>query len=103
MRQRGTNRAGRGFDDSTILQVWSKGRVVAGRDGATWRLDRCGALMRFEDYGDTSSNTGWEIDHDRPVAEGGGDNLGNLQPLQWQNNRGKADAWPSWGCSVRWR
>jgi hypothetical protein len=34
-------------------------------------------------------------------AARGTDDLSNLQPLQWENNRGKGDTWPQqWVCAV---
>jgi 5-methylcytosine-specific restriction endonuclease McrA len=42
---------------------------------------------------------GWEVDHIIPVSRGGGDELPNLQPLQWENNRQKADDL-NWNCKV---
>jgi len=48
----------------------------------------------------TTGQFGWEIDQIRPVAKGGADELGNLQPLQWQNTGGKADDYPNWNCTV---
>jgi|GEM_PF-1681028 len=68
--------------------VWSKGQTVPGFDHSSWRKDVCGALMRWDNYGDRNSPYGWEIDHINPH---GGDSPGNLQPLQWQNNIAKSD------------
>ena len=51
------------------------------------RVDAFGSLIWKEAYGNTNSKLGWEIDHIRPVASGGGDEIENLQPLQWENNR----------------
>jgi 5-methylcytosine-specific restriction endonuclease McrA len=58
----------------------------------------CGAVMKRSDYGNTSSEHGWEVDHVKPIAKGGTDALSNLQPLQWENNRRKGDAYP-WDCT----
>ena len=91
-----TDRGG-AFPPQTIHAVWQKGYAVPGRDPALWRADRCGALMQYNAYGDTSSKTGWEVDHILPVARGGTDDLVNLQPLQWENNRRKGDTFP-WNC-----
>ena len=66
--------------------------IIPGFDSAVWRQDSCEARMRRDAYGDTTENGfGWEVDHVLAVANGGSDDLWNLQALQWQNNRAKSD------------
>lgn len=100
-RKASTTRFGSGFDTQTIQAVWNKGTIIPMVDPNLYRKDACGALIERSQYGVTAENgTGWEIDHAMPVAQGGGDSLNNLQPMQWQNNRHKSDNWPSWSCLV---
>lgn len=77
--------------------VWEKGRPMAGHDPSEWRQDVCGHTMRYSDHANTNSKYGWEIDHVMPTSLGGGDDLSNLQPLYWENNRRKGDTYP-WYC-----
>ena len=90
-------RDGNTFDNQTMLAVWNKGRIVNGYSPTEWRYDTCGKPIKYSDYGNTNSDHGWEIDHIFPVAKGGTDDLINLQPLQWVNNRQKSDAFPWFG------
>lgn len=75
--------------EEEIQAVWEKGRVVPNNDPKVWRKDHCGAWIGRNYHGDTDSQYGWEIDHITPVSQGGTDDLSNLRPLQWQNNRHK--------------
>ena len=100
MRTPSTTRSGSGFTPLQIQAVWQKAQMVSGYDPAVYRKDCCGAWIKRSEYGQRTQN-GWEIDHIQPVAANGSDDLSNLQPLQWQNNRHKGDSWPSWSCAVK--
>jgi 5-methylcytosine-specific restriction endonuclease McrA len=89
------------FGQSDIDAVWRKGKVVAGYDSNVWRKDTCGAWMKKSEHGNTNSQHGWEIDHIKPKAQRGSSHISNLQPLQWENNRHKADNYPNWSCKIK--
>ncbi len=86
------------FSEETIQKVWEKGHVVSNNDPNVYRKDDCKAWIRRNAYGNRDSQYGWEIDHIKPESEGGGDELSNLRPLQWQNNAKKQSG--RLGCAV---
>ncbi len=95
-RKHNTDRNGSSFSEATKRAVWNKAKIVAGVNPKSRRKDKCGAWIDWDLYGNTTENgNGWEIDHIKPVSKGGGDDLSNLQALQWQNNRRKSDNYPA--------
>jgi hypothetical protein len=97
-RSQGTRVDGSPFSEATIEAVWQKGKPEPQYPG--FRKDTCDASMQRSKYGKTET-FGWEIDHDKLVSKDGSDDLSNLRPLQWENNRHKGDDWPKWSCAVK--
>ncbi len=77
-------------EQQEINDVWAKGRVILGYDSNVWRHDSEGKSIKKDEYGKTTEH-GWEIDHIKPLSRRGADTLANKQPLQWLENRKKAD------------
>src|SRR5215468_9068899 len=86
-RQPNTDASGQPFSPEVVEAVWQKARTMGVHE--TLRVDAWGWTIVRSDYGNNRSRYGWEIDHIVPVSQGGGDELTNLQPLQWENNRRK--------------
>jgi len=84
-RRSNTDTLGKPFDAATIEKVWSKASISS--EHSPLRVDAFGALIWKEGYGNMNSRLGWEIAHQEPLTNGGGDELNNLVPLQWENNR----------------
>ena len=82
------------FPDAIVDAVWNRAQSIPGFDSALWRVDAAGEAICRYDYGCSGVRFAWEIDHIRPVAEGGSDALANLQALRIDTNRRKGDAWP---------
>lgn len=97
-RKHNTDRNGGSWSEQTKLEVWRKGRIIPNFSENTWRWDKCGNVMKFNEHGNRASEFGWEIDHINPVSNGGGDEINNLQPLNWENNSNKSDSL-NWQCN----
>jgi 5-methylcytosine-specific restriction endonuclease McrA len=68
-------------------------RTRSPRDPDLYRRDAFGNEIYKPSFGKTGEKS-WEIDHIRPLAKDGSENLRNLQPLQTAANREKDDAYP---------
>ncbi len=79
------------WTNEQIQAVWEKGKIVKPNDPNVYRQDECDAWIKRDRHGNRNSNVGWEIDHIKPEADGGSDDIGNLRPLQWENNVSKSD------------
>ena len=87
------------FSDDKIKTVWQNAKTVDNYDPSKYRQDVCGAWIAWDSYG-KEAKFGWEIDHALPVAKGGTDHTNNLRALHWQNNRSKADDFPSYKSAL---
>jgi hypothetical protein len=96
-RKSNTTIEGRAWTPEQIKAVWQKGRTIQNFDPARYRIDTCLQIMEFSRYGNRNEQYGWEIDHIVSVSNGGGDELNNLQPLNWKNNASKGDKL-NWLC-----
>jgi 5-methylcytosine-specific restriction endonuclease McrA len=75
-------------DERLKRAVWNKGTPISDYDPDLWRRDIKGHAIKYTEHA-SQGDYGWEIDHIRPVAKGGSDDIDNLQPLWWQTNRTK--------------
>ena len=71
-----------------IEEIWEKAKPIRGKNPDVWRKDTYGNKIKHGSYG-TQGQYGWEFDHKNPRDNGGSDQLRNLQPLKWEENREK--------------
>jgi hypothetical protein len=83
------------FSDETVEAIWQKAKVIDGNDSKIKRKDVCDAWIKRDQYG-KETEYGWEIDHALPVQKDGKDDIENLRPMHWQNNRTKGDDFPAY-------
>lgn len=65
--------------------IFSKATLV--QDGL--RKDTSGEYIHRDAYGKAEHPWGWEVDHIKPISEGGTNKLNNLRPLNIPANRGR--------------
>ena len=73
-----------------IWLVWQKATPIDGRSPEEWRLDCNGNTICWSEYGKLTKY-GWEIDHSIPNSRFGSDDISNLSPMRWKENREKSD------------
>ena len=78
-------------NNKQLRLVWEKAKSLQNYDSNCIRKDKCGAWIKFDKYGDRTSEYGWEIDHIIPKSKGGTEDRCNLQPLHWDNNVAKGE------------
>lgn len=94
-RKPNTNQNGEPFPVQIVDAVWKK--AISENGFSFFKKDGCGATIKLTEYGE-ETQYGWEIDHIKPVSQGGTDELSNLQALHWRNNRKKDENYPEWEC-----
>lgn len=87
------------WSDDLIQKIWNKATKVEGFNESKYRKDACGAWIARDKYG-TDHQFGWEVDHIYPLSKGGDDDLLNLRPLHYENNRSKADNYPLYKAAI---
>ena len=97
-----------GISEILKNQVWEKGQIIAGYDSSKIRKDACGAWICKDNYGDKTSDFGWEVDHIYPKSRLHEmcvpidliNDIQNLRPLHWMNNESKSDSYPEYRSIV---
>ncbi|QOI98534.1 MAG: hypothetical protein HRU69_14020 [Flammeovirgaceae bacterium] len=83
------------FSDKQIQDVWNKGTTVENYDSVKYRKDVCGALDATRQVRERGN---FRLGN-RPClsrVKRGDETLINLRPMHWENNRSKADDFPSY-------
>ena len=69
--------------------VWTKAKPVRGKDPDVYRQDPYGNVMYKQSYG-KHTDMGWQVDHIKPKARGGSNDIVNLQALNTKINESKS-------------
>ena len=75
--------------NNLVYLVWLKATPIQGLPPNEWRRDRNGNVIRWSEYG-RLTQYGWEIDHSIPKSRNGSNDISNLSPMRWRENREKS-------------
>lgn len=73
------------LDANEIKLVWQKAEKVVGIAPNIYRKDPCGAWIAFNEFGNTNSSLGWQIDFISTDINLDKNSAENLYPLHCQN------------------
>jgi hypothetical protein len=76
----------RKFKQDEIEDTWNKAESISGKNPELYRQDKVGNIIYYHSYGKDSA-MGWDVDHSKPLCEGGTYHKNNLQVLQAAQNR----------------
>ncbi|MBO7593685.1 MAG: HNH endonuclease [Salinivirgaceae bacterium] len=92
------------FSEAQIQAIWEIAKLIPGLEDKKdeYRTDYAGAIIQRNMYGKGQNELdfGWTIDHIKPLAKGGSNDINNLVPLQWANNNSKSDDYPQFKTVV---
>lgn len=91
------------FKKRLVKKIWEKAQVIENMDPDLYRLDHCGALIKKELLCAKRQPLSmvWEIDLIKPKKQGGKEELSNMQALQWENKKAKAESFLYWRSVVK--
>jgi hypothetical protein len=78
----------RNFKKQEIQDSWEKAETITGKNPDLYRKDKCNNVIYKPSYG-KDSPLGWNVDHSKPLKEGGTYHPNNLQVLQTSQNKSK--------------
>ena len=77
------------WTEEELDAIFNKGKPSSIFSKSEYRADDYGNLIMRSRYGDASSSLGWEVDHIKPIKDGGSNEFSNLRPLKISKNRGR--------------
>lgn len=98
------------IDEEKKKRIWDKMTTPPGMDISKFKLDACGALICWDQYGNRQSDVGWEIDHvipkalllNKDVPDEEIDDEINLRPMHWKNNDSKSLDYPEYHSKIKY-